>query len=95
MLTNQRIREIRHAAGLRQEDMAVLLGVGIATLTRWEKIGNSLPTGLPWRMLDVLDQLARSGIDLREVSVQFRESGSLSTVRWLLNQHAQLKRAEV
>lgn len=89
MLDNNRIRELRHAASLRQEDMAFLLGVGIASINRWEKDGSSLPTGLSRQVFEIMDRLAGAGVDLRSLPLRLRAEGSLAAVRWLFNQHAE------
>lgn len=85
MITSQRIRDLRLMAGLRQEDMAFLLGVGIASINRWERPGNTLPTGLPREIYEVLNGLAEQGVSLAGIAQRLRAEGSLSTVRWLLN----------
>lgn len=90
MITNERIRELRQRAGLRQEDIAFLLGVGIASINRWERPGSSLPTGLAREIFDVMDVLDLAGIGLAELPGRLRAEGSLATVRWLLNRHHQL-----
>lgn len=91
MLTASRIKELRVAAGLRQEDVAFLLGVGIASINRWERPNASLPTGLPRQVFEVMDELDRAGRSLTDLPHRLRNEGSLATVRWLLNQHHEIQ----
>lgn len=85
MLTPSRIRELRVAANLRQEDIAVLLSVGIATVSRWERPEGTLPTGFSRQILEALDTLAKARVDLSTISVLLRQAGSLAAIRWILN----------
>ena len=87
-MTSSRIRQLRTQAGLRQEEFAVLLGVGIATIARWESPQGTLPTGLPRSMLDAMDRLERRGVGLENVPDIMRDRGHLAAVRWILNQAA-------
>lgn len=89
MMTNERLRVVRQAAELRQEDIAFLLGVGIATVNRWERPGTTLPTGLSRQVYEILDQLLTAGVPLAGVGARLRASGNIATVRWLLNEHAE------
>lgn len=57
-ITPQRIAGIRKALGLTQERLAHLLSVTWTTVSRWEA-GSSSPTGMPLRLLYVLEDAAR------------------------------------
>lgn len=88
MLTSKRRFELRGAAGLTQQEMATLLGVGVATIPRWENSAGSRPTGLPLQIYEVMDVLNRRRIDLREVGRRLRMNGNVAVIRWLLNRVA-------
>lgn len=89
MLTPSRIRDLRIAANLRQEDLAVLLSVGIATVSRWERPEGTLPTGFSRQVFEALDGLAKAKVDLSTISVLLRQAGSLAAIRWILNTAAE------
>lgn len=88
-MTSSRIRQLRTRAGLRQEEFAVLLGVGIATIARWESPTGTLPSGLPRAVLDAMDLIDRGGIALEVIPGMMRDSGHLAAVRWILNRAAE------
>ena len=88
-MTSSRIRQLRNLAGLRQEEFAVLLGVGIATIARWESPQGTLPSGLPRVVLDAMDGLNRSEIPLGGIPGMMRDRGHIAAVRWILNRSAE------
>jgi predicted transcriptional regulator len=53
-MTPKRIRKIRKALGLSQEDFAHILWVTWSTINRWEG-GNAAPTGINLRILILLE----------------------------------------
>ncbi len=59
-LTPARVLAIRTALNLTQERLAQLLGVSWTTVNRWEA-GSSAPTGMPARLLHLLDEAAENG----------------------------------
>lgn len=54
-MTPERIRRIRKSLGYTQERLAQILGVAWTTVHRWES-GSSTPTGIPARLLLLLEQ---------------------------------------
>lgn len=84
LTTSQRIREVRTKAGLRQEELAVFLGVGIATIQRWESPGGTRPTGLPAQVLEVMSTIDANGVDLTELKEILLRDGGRAALRWLL-----------
>jgi DNA-binding transcriptional regulator YiaG len=60
MLAPRRLKEIRVALDLSQEEMARLLGVSFATVNRWEN-DNSSPTGTVAEVYRALDVALRGG----------------------------------
>jgi transcriptional regulator with XRE-family HTH domain len=79
------MRELRETAGLRQEELAVLFGVGLATVQRWERQGGTRPTGLPLQMYEMMDRLAAARVDLRDVRRILLDQGNVAAIRWILN----------
>lgn len=55
--TRHRIRAVRKALSLSQEQFAHLLGVTWTTVSRWES-GSSSPTGMPLRLIYELENAA-------------------------------------
>jgi predicted transcriptional regulator len=55
-MTPKRIRKIRKAIGLSQEDFAHILWVTWSTISRWE-VGNAAPTGINLRILILLEHV--------------------------------------
>lgn len=90
MITYQRRVELRTLAGLTQQDVAQLLGVGVATVARWESPRGTRPTGLSLQLYEVMDLLASSDVAMTEVSRILRTAGNVPAVRWLLNKSAQV-----
>jgi len=88
-LTHLRIRAIRDHAALRQEDLALLLGVGLASINRWEREASSLPTGLPRQVLLAMGRLMDAGVNLAPVREMVARRGSTEAVRWILNLDAE------
>lgn len=94
MLNKTRMRDLRKATGLRAEEFAFLVEVGVATIHRWESKGRStLPTGLPRRVYEVLDRLDAAGTDLTHVAENLRRKGNIETIRLLLNRAHDLQEA--
>lgn len=91
-ITPDRIKELRDAAGLRQEDLAFLLGVGIASIPRWEKSGGTLPGGMTRQLLEVIGELHDAGFDLSVVGPTLRHAGNMGALRLLLNAYHDLKK---
>ncbi len=58
-VTPDRIRSLRQRLGLTQERLANMLGVTWTTVNRWEA-GSSSPTGMPARLLILLERAATS-----------------------------------
>ncbi len=49
-LRSETIKDFRRTRGLTQQDLATLLGVGVATVSRWEK--GTPPTGTAAEVLN-------------------------------------------
>src|SRR5947207_15274223 len=58
-VTPDRIRNLRRRLGLSQERLANVLGVTWTTVNRWEA-GSSSPTGMPARLLVLLERAVTS-----------------------------------
>lgn len=96
MLSPARIAQIREKGRLRQDDLAFLLGVGNATVPRWERRNGTEPTGLARQLLEALDDLDTRGVDLSGLRTHLERRGNLSAILWILNQlHATEARADV
>ena len=89
MMTNDRLRELRETTTLRQDEMAVLLSSGVASIYRWERSGASLPMGLVSQIYNALDVLDRRGKGIEEVGDRFRMHGPLKAVASILNDYSQ------
>lgn len=57
--TSAEIRRIRQRARMSQSVFAVMMGVGVSTVARWEQ-GSKKPSGASSRLLDIID---RKGIE--------------------------------
>ncbi len=88
-MTPARVKELRALADLRQEDVAQLMGVSVATAARWENPSRTLPSGLPGQLFEVMEQLARTGADLAPLRRHLQFGGAVGAVRWLLNEFYQ------
>lgn len=86
MLSPSRIVQIRERAHLRQDDLAFLLGVGNATVPRWERRDGTAPSGLARQLLEALDDLDARGVDLSGLRTRLERRGNLSTLYWILAQ---------
>jgi transcriptional regulator with XRE-family HTH domain len=70
MPTGRLLAAARHAAGLKQADLAREAGIDQTTLSRMESAG-AKPVGGGTRNLDrVLDALRRHGVELEEDSIR-------------------------
>lgn len=88
-MTPARVKELRTLADLRQEDVAHLMGVSVATASRWEKPARALPSGLPGQLFEVMEQLVRDGADLAPLRRHLQFGGAIGAIRWLLNEFHQ------
>ena len=59
LVPSRRVVAIRNALGVTQEKLAALLGVTVTSVSRWES-GTSAPTGLPLRLLVMLEGAAHN-----------------------------------
>jgi transposase len=75
---------------MRQEELAVMFGVGIATLQRWERKVGTRPTGLPLQMYEIMNQLRSLHVDLKEVRTVLLDHGNAASIRWLLNKRHEM-----
>ena len=82
-VTPDRIRNLRKGLGLTQEQLAHMLGVTWTTVNRWEA-GSSSPTGMPARLLVLLERAATSP-EFRAVLNDSRASDPLFLIHQLLN----------
>lgn len=78
-----RLSHLRLACGLNQQSLASLFGVGVATVSRWER-GEKRPRGLPARLYEALDALDRDGRDLRPVGCHATNGPTIAGVAWIL-----------
>lgn len=56
-----RVRKVRTALGVTRDKLAVLLGVAVVTLGRWEADANQRPHGLPLLVLEHLERAIEAG----------------------------------
>ena len=60
------VKAIRNLLGMSQPEFAVWLGIGISTVSRWER-GQGTPTFTPGQFKMLLDALAKKGISLADL----------------------------
>src|SRR5262249_27619063 len=63
-MTPKRVAAIRTALGVTQDKLATVLGVSWTSVSRWES-GTSAPTGLPVRLLAMLETASHDSIFVR------------------------------
>lgn len=89
MPTTAEIRKLREAAGLTQQQLATFLGVGIATVARWE--GGGAPPGadsMTGRLLGCMEKIHNANpAGLRWMADHLRDEGPLTTLRRLLTDY--------